>query len=31
LHQFNVVCKCPAGMFEQVKPIFEKIIGSLGG
>jgi DNA-directed RNA polymerase subunit RPC12/RpoP len=31
LHQFNVVCKCPAPMFEQVQPVFEKVIGSLGG
>jgi DNA-directed RNA polymerase subunit RPC12/RpoP len=31
LHQFNVICKCPAGMFEQVQPIFEKVIESLGG
>ena len=31
LHQFNVICKCPAGMFEDMQPIFEKIIGSLGG
>jgi hypothetical protein len=31
LHQFNVVCKCPAAMFEQVQPIFEKVIESLGG
>jgi DNA-directed RNA polymerase subunit RPC12/RpoP len=31
LHQFNVVCKCPAAMFDQVQPIFEKVIESLGG
>ena len=31
LHQFNVVCKCPASMFEQVQPVFEKVIESLGG
>jgi DNA-directed RNA polymerase subunit RPC12/RpoP len=31
LHQFNVICKCPASMFEDLQPVFEKIIGSLGG
>ena len=31
LHQFNVICRCPAGMFDDMLPVFEKIIGSLGG
>jgi DNA-directed RNA polymerase subunit RPC12/RpoP len=31
LHQFDVICKCPVGMFEEVRPVFEKIIMSLGG
>jgi DNA-directed RNA polymerase subunit RPC12/RpoP len=31
LHQFNVICKCPAGMFDDLRPVFEKIIASLGG
>jgi hypothetical protein len=31
LHQFNVVCQCPAGMFDEVQPVFEKVIESLGG
>jgi DNA-directed RNA polymerase subunit RPC12/RpoP len=31
LHQFDVICKCPAGMFEDVRPVFEKVIMSLGG
>jgi uncharacterized Zn finger protein (UPF0148 family) len=29
-HQYNVVCQCPAAQFEDVKPVFEKIISSLG-
>jgi len=30
LHQYNVVCKCPPAQFEDVRPVFEKIISSLG-
>jgi len=29
-HQYNVVCKCPPAQFADVKPVFEKIISSLG-
>jgi uncharacterized Zn finger protein (UPF0148 family) len=29
-HQYNVICKCPPAQFEGVKPVFEKIISSLG-
>jgi hypothetical protein len=29
-HQYNVVCKRPPAQFEDVKPVFEKIIASLG-
>jgi predicted Zn finger-like uncharacterized protein len=28
--QFNVVCKCPPAQFADVRPVFEKIIASLG-
>ena len=28
--QYNVICKCPPAQFEDVKPVFEKIIASLG-
>ncbi len=26
IHQFTVTCKCPAGQFKDIKPIFEKIV-----
>jgi hypothetical protein len=29
-HQYNVICKCPPAQFEDAKPVFEKIISSLG-
>jgi hypothetical protein len=29
-HQYNVICKCPPAQFEDVKPVFEKIISRLG-
>jgi hypothetical protein len=28
--QFNIVCKCPPAQFDDVLPVFEKIIASLG-
>jgi hypothetical protein len=28
-HQYNIVCKCPAAQFKEVKPVFEKIVASL--
>jgi hypothetical protein len=29
IHQFTVTCKCPAGQFKDIKPVFEKIVASL--
>jgi hypothetical protein len=29
-HQYNVICKCPPAEFDVVKPVFAKIISSLG-
>jgi len=28
-HQYSIVCKCPPEQFKDVKPVFEKIIGSM--
>jgi hypothetical protein len=29
-HQLTVTCKCPPAVFHEAKPVFEKIISSLG-
>ena len=31
IHQFTVTCKCPPGIFKEAKPVFEKIVSSVGG
>jgi hypothetical protein len=28
-HQLTVICKCPASLFEDARPVFEKIVASL--
>jgi hypothetical protein len=28
-HQLTVICKCPPSLFEDAKPVFEKIVASL--
>jgi len=29
-HQLTVTCKCPPSLFQDAKPVFEKVISSLG-
>lgn len=31
IHQFTVSCKCPPAIFKDAKPVFEKVVISMGG